>query len=70
MPIRRLRAGMVLAQDVRTAKGTLFIARGQEVSASLLAKLRNLPHGLLSDELVRVIVGGARQNAPGTSASQ
>jgi response regulator RpfG family c-di-GMP phosphodiesterase len=70
LPVSQLRVGMVLAQDVRTDKGTLFIARGQEVSASLLAKLRNLAHGMLGNESIRVIVGGARQNTPAIPALQ
>ena len=70
LPIGRLQVGMVLAQDVRTAKGILFIARGQEVTPSLLAKLRNLSHSFHAGELIRVIVGGARQNTPANPASQ
>src|SRR5690348_16849395 len=46
LPLNRLAAGMVLAQDVRTAKGMLFIARGQEVTPGLLARLENLSHTL------------------------
>lgn len=64
LPVGLLQVGMVLAQDVRTSKGMLFIARGQEVTASLLVKLRNLSQNFLADELIRVIVGGARQNTP------
>jgi len=32
---------MVLAEDVRTANGEVFLARGQDVSASMVEKLRN-----------------------------
>ena len=39
--VRRAIPGMVLAQDVRTYLGDVFVARGQEVTASLLEKLRN-----------------------------
>jgi len=56
--VSRLRVGMILAQDVRTAKGILFISRGQEVTATLLARLCNLSQGMLADEVIRVIVGG------------
>ncbi|MBZ5577160.1 MAG: response regulator [Acidobacteriia bacterium] len=41
VPLAGLLPGMVMAQDVRTHKGDLFVARGQEVSASLVEKLRN-----------------------------
>jgi response regulator RpfG family c-di-GMP phosphodiesterase len=70
LPIGLLQAGMVLAQDVRTLKGMLFIARGQEVTASLLAKLRNLSQNFLADGLIRVIVGGAKTSTPADPAAQ
>lgn len=70
LPLNRLTAGMVLAQDVRTAKGMLFIARGQEVTPGLLARLENLSHTLPPEETIRVIVGGARENIPATPAPQ
>jgi hypothetical protein len=34
---------MVLAEDVKSAHDLLLIARGQEVTPSLLERLRNLP---------------------------
>lgn len=70
LPLNRLAVGMVLAQDVRTSKGMLFIARGQEVTSSLLARLENLSHTLPPEETIRVIVGGARQNTPAIPAAQ
>ena len=63
LPITRLQAGMILAQDVRTTKGILFIARGQEVTSSLQAKLRNLAQSFPSGELIRVILGAAKAPA-------
>jgi diguanylate cyclase (GGDEF)-like protein len=42
LSLSHLRPGMVLAQDVRTEQGGLLLARGQEVTAGLLEKLRNL----------------------------
>ena len=56
LPLTSLRAGMVFAQDVRTTKGILFIARGQEVTASLLEKLHNFAPGFLGEESIRVII--------------
>ncbi|SRR5579883_107575 len=70
LPVSRLTVGMILAQDVRTSKGILFIARGQEVTPSLLARLQNLSHGTLGDDLIRVIVSGARQSTPAAPALQ
>lgn len=37
----QMRPGMVFAEDVRSAKGLLLIARGQEVTASLLERIHN-----------------------------
>ena len=56
LQLSSLLPGMTLAQDVRTRKGILFMARGQEVTPSLLAKLHNYAAGLLRAESIRVIV--------------
>jgi len=60
VPVANLRAGMAFAQDVRSPKGILFIARGQEVTVSLLERLHNFAPGFLADEPVRVIVQRSR----------
>lgn len=60
LPIPALRPGMVLAQNIKTTKGILFLARGQEVTASVLEKLRNFPKGFLDVETIRVIIQGTR----------
>ncbi|MDP1827649.1 MAG: response regulator [Archangium sp.] len=39
--LQNLHPGMVLVDDVRTASGALLIARGHEVSDSMMARLRN-----------------------------
>jgi len=54
--MENLRPGMVLAQDVRTRKGVLFIARGQEVTTSLLEKLKNTTGGIYHHDQIRVVV--------------
>jgi response regulator RpfG family c-di-GMP phosphodiesterase len=56
LPISALRSGMVLAQNVQTARGVLFLARGQEVTESLLEKLKNVPRGLLEGGTIRVVL--------------
>ena len=38
--IKALKPGMVLTEDVRTASGLLLISRGQEVSATIIERLR------------------------------
>jgi response regulator RpfG family c-di-GMP phosphodiesterase len=39
--VRELEPGMVFADDVKTRKGLLLIARGQEVTSSLMQRLQN-----------------------------
>lgn len=70
LPLSVLTVGMIVAQNVRTSMGTLFIARGQEVTPSLLARLQNLSHGVLENDLIRVIVGDARQSTPASPVIQ
>jgi response regulator RpfG family c-di-GMP phosphodiesterase len=57
LPLAGVRPGMVLAQDVATSKGVLFLARGQEVTASMVEKLRNFSSSLARGASIRVIVG-------------
>lgn len=54
--LRELRPGMVFAQDVTTRSGVLLIARGQEVNASLLQRVRNFSPHIGVIEPIRVIV--------------
>ena len=41
VPLLGLRAGMILVDDVKTAAGALLITKGHEVSAGLIARLKN-----------------------------
>lgn len=60
LPLRQLRPGMIFAEDIRGATGALLIARGYEVTPSLLARIHNFPPGLLHEPVrVRVAVTGA-----------
>ncbi|PWU04751.1 MAG: hypothetical protein C5B51_16175 [Terriglobia bacterium] len=66
LPLASLRPGMILAQDVRTKKGIIFIARGQEVTDSVLEKLKNFEGWVYGEDSIRVIVRGTRPGqAPG-----
>jgi response regulator RpfG family c-di-GMP phosphodiesterase len=56
LPLNALAAGMILAQDVRTTKGTLFVARGQEVTAGLIEKFRNSHPGMFGADPILVIL--------------
>ena len=50
-----LKPGMVFASDVKLTNGTLFVARGYEVTESFLARIKNFRSGSIR-EPVRVIV--------------
>jgi CheY-like chemotaxis protein len=45
-----LRIGMVLAEDFRLANGALLVARGYEVTASFIERLKNFPTGALAGD--------------------
>lgn len=50
-----LHAGMILAEEVRMRSGGLLVARGQEVTESLIERLRNFSAGNGINEPLRVI---------------
>jgi hypothetical protein len=57
LPLSRLRSGMILAQDVFTKTGLLFLAKGQEITPGLLDRFKNFAPGLLAGaDSLRVIV--------------
>jgi response regulator RpfG family c-di-GMP phosphodiesterase len=53
--LRDVCVGMVLGEDVRSAKGVLLIARGQEVTPGLLERLRNFSPDLGIREPIRMV---------------
>ncbi|MDE3178547.1 MAG: response regulator [Acidobacteriota bacterium] len=55
--------GMVFAEDVKTARGVLLIARGQEVTVGLVERIANFPPGLGIREPVRVAIPEADKAA-------
>lgn len=55
-----LKSGMVFATDVKLTNGTLFVARGYEVTESFLARIKNFRAGSVK-EPVRVIVRAGEQ---------
>ncbi len=47
--VNELQPGMILEDDIRTGAGTVLVSRGQEVTATLLARIRNfaaMPDGI------------------------
>jgi response regulator RpfG family c-di-GMP phosphodiesterase len=55
LTLRDTRAGMFFGEDVKSAKGLLLIARGQEVTPSLLERIRNFSSELGIREPIRMI---------------
>lgn len=55
LPLVGLRVGMVLAQDVKMQSGALLVARGFEVTAGLVERMRNFGPGSVR-EPIRVVV--------------
>jgi hypothetical protein len=48
--VHALHIGMVLAEDFRLASGALLVARGYEVTASFLERIKNFPPGAFASE--------------------
>jgi CheY-like chemotaxis protein len=51
LPLSGLRTGMVCADDVKMLNGTLLVARGYEVTAGLLERIRNFRAGTVKEPL-------------------
>jgi response regulator RpfG family c-di-GMP phosphodiesterase len=56
LPVASLRPEMILAQDVRNRQGSLFAARGQEVTRGLIEKLKLFAQDLPDAGWIRVVV--------------
>jgi hypothetical protein len=52
--MHELRDGMVLAEDVYNANGTLLLARGQRVRGNVIARLQSMKNALGNKQRVRV----------------
>jgi response regulator RpfG family c-di-GMP phosphodiesterase len=56
VPTSSLRPGMVLDQEIRNPQGMLIVARGQEVTTTLLMKLENFAQaGLVAREMMAFV---------------
>jgi hypothetical protein len=51
-----LREGMILAEDVKTEGGVLLVARGHEITARFIERIRNFPPEPLRLHVWRVIL--------------
>lgn len=59
IPLRLVRPGMVILQDLRTHLGTLLVPRGFEVSEPFLQRLHNFGSGIL-DERIKVLAPASK----------
>ena len=55
MPLRLVRPGMTILEDLRTHMGTLLVPRGFEVSDTFLEKVRNFSEAMLAEK-IKVLV--------------
>lgn len=58
IPLRLVRPGMTILQDVRTELGTLLIARGFEVTERFSERIRNFGPGLLAEKVAVSVPAG------------
>ncbi|ROQ90129.1 HD domain-containing phosphohydrolase [Desulfosoma caldarium] len=56
MSIQDLQLGMIVGQDVLSAKGVLLIKKGQEITPALLERLRNFAKTVGVQEPIRVLL--------------
>ncbi len=56
LKLRQIEVGMVFGEDVRSSKGLLLIARGQQVTSGLQERVRNFSAELGIREPIRMIV--------------
>jgi hypothetical protein len=74
MRLADVRPGMIFATDVIGTNGLLLVARGQEVTPSLVERIRNSWSGFATSTTVSVVSGAAQppragaQNAGGASS--
>lgn len=64
LPLTQLRPGMVMEQDLFTKAGILFLARGQEVTPSLMEKFKNFAATLNGIHSIRVSLGARKEEGP------
>jgi len=59
IPLQDVRVGMVFAEDVRTTRGVLLVARGYEVTTGFIERVRNFRSNFVREPL-RVLAGSAQ----------
>ena len=67
LPLRAVRPGMTIMQDVRNTHGVLLVARGFEVTPAFLERIRNCGSDLLSTPVRVLMQSVAAQSGAATS---
>ncbi len=62
LPITKLKPGMILDQNIRSAAGTLLVAKGQELSTAVLLRLISTEENGIISGPVRVLLVTKTQN--------
>ena len=68
--VREVAVGMVFGEDLKSSKGLLLIARGQEVTPALLERMRNFSPELAIREPVRRILQNSASTQPALVGSR
>jgi response regulator RpfG family c-di-GMP phosphodiesterase len=69
LPLHAVQPGMVFAEDVKTPSGLVLIARGQEVTPSLLERIKNLAlHSKINDPVLVMLPSQPSIPSPGAEA--
>jgi response regulator RpfG family c-di-GMP phosphodiesterase len=69
LPLHAAQPGMVFAEDVKTRSGLLLIARGQEVTPSLIERIKNLAlNSKISDPVLVMLPSQPSVPSPGPEA--
>jgi response regulator RpfG family c-di-GMP phosphodiesterase len=70
LSVREVAVGMVFGEDLKSSKGMLLIARGQEVTPALLERMRNFSPELAIREPVRMILQSSASTQPALVGSR
>ncbi|MFZ0521320.1 MAG: HD domain-containing phosphohydrolase [Candidatus Acidiferrales bacterium] len=70
LSVREVAVGMVFGEDLKSSKGLLLIARGQEVTPTLLERMRNFSPELAIREPVRMILQSSASAQPALTATR
>ncbi|MGB7345862.1 MAG: HD domain-containing phosphohydrolase [Pirellulaceae bacterium] len=62
--VHEIRQGMVLAEDIKNAGGTLLMSKGQEISSSAIRLLENFSNNKSIREPINVVVSNKADFAP------